>query len=992
MGMIQFPKDPFSQEVIAKLEREGLTIKWRYGYKLANRYEVKRVCAGGMGIVWIVEDLFDNRKPYAAKSIKPYFRKPTSDEEWKRREESIQRFLEECKIWVDLEKHRHIVYAEFLEKIEGVPLVMSEFIEGGDLSEWIKKGPLPLETLLDFAIQFCIGMEYANAKGVIVHRDIKPGNIMVSEDRIIKITDFGLVKAIESAEAIREEKIETSPSFDVAQMSISRGMGTPSYMAPEQFSKRLLEYCDYPIIPIGIPTDVFAFGLVLYEMIKGVHPYIEKWDQKLWEKACKMAPNFSRDPRYVNYVYCFLKSSNLNLSIPISDNEVLDELTLKCLKKYPNDRYQSFTGIKEELLRIYRQIEGRDYEIVEEPPQKPNLKNKAKTFWILGREEEALKLYDKALEEDPGDITTWQEKGFALAEAGRLKEFGICMEIIPYLKPSTERVIKKYMDSILSQGELSYRDLRMLHNISLDYPIAHKIRDYLAKRISKKLEDPFKETNPKLSSLLKDLQQGNLEDRISAASGLGALGDKRAVPYLLRVLTDNRWELKIVAAKALYKLNDETGIAVLSKALKNEDYEIRSSAVDALWCAFMQRRASSPNNKVLREENFSIVVSALGEALKDEAQDIRVGAAQALYYLNHNSGIPALIEAINDEDEYVRLWSAVALASLGCKIGASTLIRIFEESSYFRKAEAANWLGFMRIRDAIPALRRTFEDSNEYVGAREEAAIALGKMGERDIILRFSRILKDKSKNLEDRIWALGILGMTGDKSTMPYLVKALKDENMAIRMEAATQLRYLRDKSVIPALIEACKDESMWVRLQAINSIKYLVGDNFTISSLVESSSFGFFSVLEILSWMETVFPKLVAQSNMSDVIETFTEHPISVQIGEVSLGELANKSTIPMLLNMLPSYSHPELIIEALRYILSKPEENKTAKLKVYLKSYSAFEWNRRGLENLKSNKYQEALECFEKAIELDPDWEEPRKNEEKCLKKIGESKSKS
>ncbi|RKY84557.1 hypothetical protein DRQ11_11350, partial [candidate division KSB1 bacterium] len=184
--MIQFPKDPFSQEVIAKLEREGLTIKWRYGYKLANRYEVKRVCAGGMGIVWIVEDLFDNRKPYAAKSIKPYFRKPVTDEEWKRREESIQRFLEECKIWVDLEKHRHIVYAEFLEKIEGVPLVMSEFIEGGDLSEWIKKGPLPLETLLDFAIQFCIGMEYANAKGVIVHRDIKPGNIMVSEDRIIK--------------------------------------------------------------------------------------------------------------------------------------------------------------------------------------------------------------------------------------------------------------------------------------------------------------------------------------------------------------------------------------------------------------------------------------------------------------------------------------------------------------------------------------------------------------------------------------------------------------------------------------------------------------------------------------------------------------------------------------------------------------------------------------------------------------------------------------
>ena len=74
-----FGDDPFSQKVVSKLEDEGLTIKWRYGYKLANRYEVGRIHSGGMGIVWIVEDLFDNRKPYAAKSVKPFFRKPATD-------------------------------------------------------------------------------------------------------------------------------------------------------------------------------------------------------------------------------------------------------------------------------------------------------------------------------------------------------------------------------------------------------------------------------------------------------------------------------------------------------------------------------------------------------------------------------------------------------------------------------------------------------------------------------------------------------------------------------------------------------------------------------------------------------------------------------------------------------------------------------------------------------------------------------------------------
>jgi len=339
-----FGEDPFSQKVVAKLEDEGLTIKWRYGYKLANRYEVRRIHSGGMGIVWIVEDLFDNRKPYAAKSVKPFFRKPLTDIEWKRRERSIQRFLEECKIWVDLERHRHIVYAEFLEKIEDTPLVMSEYIEGGDLTKWIKKGPLPIETVLDFAIQFCIGMEYANNRGVLVHRDIKPGNIMVTNDGVLKISDFGLTKAIGVAEEIRGDE----PSFDESPpatelISISRGFGTLSYMAPEQFSERLLEHVGHPIYPIDTPTDMFAFGLVLCEMTKGVHPYKQEWDQEIWNKARKIAPEISTDPRYVSYIYCFLKSSKLNLSLPISTNEALDEIILKCLQKNPNDRYQSFS-------------------------------------------------------------------------------------------------------------------------------------------------------------------------------------------------------------------------------------------------------------------------------------------------------------------------------------------------------------------------------------------------------------------------------------------------------------------------------------------------------------------------------------------------------------------------------------------------------------------------------------------------------------------------
>ena len=1012
MGMIQFPKDPFSQEVIAKLEREGLTIKWRYGYKLANRYEVKRVCAGGMGIVWIVEDLFDNRKPYAAKSIKPYFRKPTSDEEWKRREESIQRFLEECKIWVDLEKHRHIVYAEFLEKIEGVPLVMSEFIEGGDLSEWIKKGPLPLETLLDFAIQFCIGMEYANAKGVIVHRDIKPGNIMVSEDRIIKITDFGLVRAIESAEAIKEEKIETSPPFDIVQMSISRGMGTPSYMAPEQFSKRLLEYCDYPIIPIGIPTDVFAFGLVLYEMIKGVHPYIEKWDQKLWEKACKMAPNFSRDPRYVNYVYCFLKSSNLNLSIPISDNEALDELTLKCLKKYPNDRYQSFTGIKEELLRIYRQIEGRDYEIVEEPPQKPNLKNKAKTFWILGREEEALKLYDKALEEDPGDITTWQEKGFALAEAGRLKEFGICMEIIPYLKPS-KSVIKERHENRILNAEFSTRDIRLLDDISLEYPDALKVKNYV---YIKDQNEFFKDFNPDLTKYLNKLKDEDAKIRSYAAWKLGEIRDSTAIPALLEALKDKDWAVRENAERALGNIGDSIAIPALLEALKDEDRGVRYGAA-----------------KTLEDIGDSIAIPALFEALKDEYLAVRQVAARALVKIGDTTDILELLEVLKDQDRLVCEAAAEALENIMNSNAIPALLEALKHNNLTVCEAAAKALGNIGDPTAIHGLLQVFKDEHSFV--RWYAAKTIrNTIGNSPAISGLIDALKDEigwlaARLLKDKNWAVRagaalILGDIGDSTAIPALIKALKDENWRVREAAVKALGKIKNPFALPSLLEALKDEDWLVRWNAAKALGK-IGNSSAIPALLEALKDEYWEVREaavkalgkiknpfaLPSLLEALKDKdrrvrraaALALGKIGDstvipgLIEALKDKDWEVRENAVkALGKIADSSTIPRLLEILKDedWKVRWAAVKALRkiWLEIKKEKTKLLKLKQSLSNYSALAWNQKGLEFLEADKYKEAQNCFEKAIELDPDWEEPRKNEEKYLKKIGKSKSKS
>jgi tetratricopeptide (TPR) repeat protein len=510
-------EDPFSEKVIAELERDGLTINWRYGYKLANRYEVKWVCSGGQAVVYIVEDLMEKGKRYAAKSLKEYFRKPETEAEWEKWRRSVNKFLEECNVWVGLGKHRHIVHAEYLDKIEGVPLVMSEFIVGGDLNEWLKKGCLDVVTALDVAIQFCIGMEYANRKGLVVHRDIKPGNILVTEDGVAKVNDFGLVKA---------EMIS----------------GTPEYMSPEQFET----------MDVDTRADIYSFGVVLYQMLTGRLPFWTGEEERRWvfceEHHKETKPNC---PRFVN---------------PSISRE-LDEIVMKCLEKKINDRYQSFEALREDLMRIYREEAGREFRVVEEPPYEPNFRNMGKTYWVLGREKEAFECYDKALEQSPGDTLVWLEKGLASAEAGDLGMFGLCTDIISYLKPSRKKQVQEYKETILNDNHIRPRDINLFNRLALKYAVPERARDIVSNRVEQEFTDPFREPNPAMSKLLGGLRDEDPGMRFGCAWALGDLGDRSALPALIEALKDIDTRVREEAAKTLAELGDKSVVLALMEAL-----------------------------------------------------------------------------------------------------------------------------------------------------------------------------------------------------------------------------------------------------------------------------------------------------------------------------------------------------------------------------------------------------------------------------------------
>ena len=296
-----------------------------------------------------------------------------------------------------------------VDTFRGKPYLFLEYIHGGDLSNWIGTPRLTkvLPQVLHFAIQFCDGMTHALAKGIKAHRDIKPQNCLVTVDGTLKVTDFGLAKIFIDVEpSSATEAVSLAENMSMALTHANMGMGTPHYMAPEQFDDAR---------GVDVRADIYSFGVMFYQMVTGKLPFVGRgWLE--FEQLHKRGrvPPLGQQP------------------------SELDRIVERCLAKEPASRYGDFGEVRNRLAELYEELAG---EAAPQPVRGTELNaarwgNKGVSLNQLGRSEEALACHDRALELEPHDEMKWMNKGNSLYGLGRLEEALACydraLEINPH--------------------------------------------------------------------------------------------------------------------------------------------------------------------------------------------------------------------------------------------------------------------------------------------------------------------------------------------------------------------------------------------------------------------------------------------------------------------------------------------------------------------------------------------------------------------------------
>ena len=365
------------------------------GRTISHYRILEKLPGGGMGIVYKAEDTKLPR--FVALKFLP--EGALADRM------AVERFRREARALSTL-NHPHICTIHDIDEYEGGPFIVMELMEGQTLKHRIGAGPIEFQEIIKLGLEISDALEAAHSKG-IVHRDIKPANIFLSARSHAKVLDFGLAKLLHQS--------ETQTTVDQLLRTLGP-VGTLPYMAPEQVLGR----------EVDARTDIYALGMVLYEMAAGKRPFREDLHSHLTDDILHQVPP---------------PPGRLRTGVP----HQLEEMTLKCLEKDPGNRYQSAS----ELLSALKSIGA-------EP-----------IFWLK------KKWHDSA-----GRIISWVrtmptlKKGWAalLATTGL-----VLILVVVKSAPSIARVYNNRGYDLQRSGQIkaAIEDYRLALRLNSSYPEAH---------------------------------------------------------------------------------------------------------------------------------------------------------------------------------------------------------------------------------------------------------------------------------------------------------------------------------------------------------------------------------------------------------------------------------------------------------------------------------------------------------------------------------------
>ncbi len=263
-----------------------------------------------MGVVYKAKDLRLER--FVAIKFLP--------EELAKDQQALERFHREARAVAALDHHNICTIYDFGEDA-GRPFIVMQLLEGQTLKERLAVKPLRIDEVIEYGIQIADGLDKAHTKGII-HRDVKPANVFITNERQVKLLDFGLAKAaLEHA----QERSAVSTLDEDNLTSTGAILGTVAYMSPEQAHG----------LELDARTDLFSFGSVLYEMTTGREAFTGRTTATIFDAILNKAP---------------VALARLNAEAPIK----LEEIINKALEKDRETRFQSAAEIRADLRRLKR--------------------------------------------------------------------------------------------------------------------------------------------------------------------------------------------------------------------------------------------------------------------------------------------------------------------------------------------------------------------------------------------------------------------------------------------------------------------------------------------------------------------------------------------------------------------------------------------------------------------------------------------------------------